>query len=112
MMSCKSKQELLDTVRPRYYKTGRKCVLDELLANISYERRSVIQVLNHPPPSQVRRKQRGKSLYGLRVKAALIQLWRVANCICGKRLVPGMRELMPWKGIRNLPSRTKSAPCT
>ncbi|MBC7262179.1 MAG: transposase family protein [Chloroflexi bacterium] len=97
MMSRKSKQELLDTVRPRYYKAGRKekkRILDELVANTGYERKYIIQVLNHPAPPPVRRKRRGKSRYGLRVKAALIQIWRAANCICGKRLVAGMRDLI------------------
>jgi len=96
-MSRKSKQELLDTVRPRYYKAGRKekkRILDELVANTGYERKYIIQVLNHPAPPQVRRKRRGKSRYGLRVKAALIQIWRAANCICGKRLVAGMQDLI------------------
>ncbi len=42
MMSRKSKQELLDTVRPRYYKAGRKekkRILDELVANTGYQRK-------------------------------------------------------------------------
>ncbi len=42
----------------------------------------------------MRRKRRGKSRYGLRVKAALIQVWRAANGICGKRLVAGMKDLL------------------
>jgi len=97
MMSHKSKQELLDTVRPRYYKAGRKekkRILDELVANTGYHRKHAIHVLNHPAPPGVRRKRRGKSRYGLRVKAALIQVWQAANCICGKRLVPGMRDFV------------------
>lgn len=97
MMSHKSKQELLDAVRPRYYKAGRrekKCILDELVANTGYHRKYAIQVLNHPATPCVRRKRRGKSRYGLRVKAPLIQVWRAANCICGKRLVPAMRDLV------------------
>lgn len=51
-MSRKSKQELFDTVRPRYYQAKRKekkRILDELVANTGYQRKYVIHLLNHPP---------------------------------------------------------------
>ena len=101
MMSHKSKRELLDTVRPRYYKATRpekKRILDEWVAITGYHRKYLIHVLRHPSQSHQRRKRRGKRCYTLPVKAALIQVWRVANCICSKRPVPCMEEFVTALG--------------
>lgn len=97
MMSYRSKRELLDTVRPRYYKATRvekKCMLDELVAITGYHRKYLIHLLKHPSGSRQRRKRRRKRRYTLRVQAALIQVWRAANCICSKRLVPCMEDFV------------------
>jgi len=97
MMSRISRRELVDTVRPRYRKatrTEKTRILDELVANTGYDRKYAIHLLNHPPPARKRRKRRGKSRYTLPVKAALIVVWRAANCICSKRLVPCMEEFV------------------
>jgi len=97
MMSFKGKRELVDTVRPRYYKARRpdkKRILDELVANTGYNRKYAIHLLNHPSQACRRRKRRGKRRYTLPVKAALITVWRAANCICSKRLVPCMEEFV------------------
>lgn len=97
MMSFKGKRELVDTVRPRYYQATRpekKRILDELVANTGYNRKYAIHLINHPAQSRRRRKRRGKRRYTLPVKAALITVWRAANCICSKRLVPFMEEFV------------------
>jgi hypothetical protein len=90
MMSQTSKRELLSAVRPRYTlgnRTAKQHVLDEFVAATGYHRKYAIQLLNHPPqpPAGLRRPRRSK--YTGRVRAALEHVWRVANCICGKRLV-------------------------
>jgi len=97
MMSYKSKQELLDAVRLRYYKSTRpqkRRILDELEAITGYNRKYLIHLLRHPAQAHQRRRRRGKSRYTLPVKAALVQVWRAANCICSKRLVPCMGEFV------------------
>jgi Integrase core domain len=93
MMSHRSRQELLDTVRARYAQAERRdktAILDELVANTGYNRKYAITVLRHPREASVTRKRRGKRRYTLQVQAALITVWRSSNCICGKRLVPCM----------------------
>lgn len=97
MMSYRSKRELLDTVRARYYKATRPektRMLDELVAITGYHRKYLIHLLKHPSESHRRRKRRKKRRYTLRVQTALIQVWRAANCICSKRFVPCMEELV------------------
>lgn len=91
MMSPTSKRELLAALRPRYTlgnRTAKQRVLDELVAATGYHRKYAIYVLNHPPPRRARQRRRGSAKYTGAVVAALTTVWRAANCICGKRLVP------------------------
>jgi len=93
MMSQTSKRELLAAIRPRYTlgnRTEKQLVLDELVATTSYHRKYAIQVLNHPPQRRPSQRHGGPAKYTGPVRAALEQVWRAANCICGKRLVPGL----------------------
>lgn len=94
MMSQKSKRELLTELRPRYRRAGRvekRRILDELVATLGYHRKYAIQVLNHTPKPSSRRRVRRRQYDG-QVAAALVQCWRAANGICGKRLVPILPE--------------------
>jgi hypothetical protein len=94
MMSQTSKRELLAAIRPRYTlgnRTEKQTMLDELVATTGYHRKYAIQVLNHPPKKRRPGLRRGgPTKYSGPVRAALAQVWRAANCICGKRLVPGL----------------------
>ena len=93
MMSQTSKRELLAAIRPRYTlgsRTEKALVLDELVATTGYHRKYAIQVLNHPPKRRPGQRCGGPVKYSGPVRAALAQVWRAANCICGKRLVPGL----------------------
>jgi hypothetical protein len=78
-------------LRPRYHKANRiekQRILDELIATTGYHRKYAIQVLNHLPRRRKRKRGAGQTKYPGPVRVALEQVWRTANCICGKRLVP------------------------
>ena len=78
-------------MRPRYTlgnRTAKRQILDEFVAATGYHRKYAIQLLNHPPKRRARERRPRRAKYGGRVRAALEKVWRVANCICGKRLVP------------------------
>jgi len=97
MMSYQSKRELLDTVRARYHKAGRSektRILGELVAVTDYHRKYLIQLLNDPSEVRQRRRRHRKRRYTLPVQLALVRVWRTANCICSKRLVPCMEEFV------------------
>jgi len=91
MMTIQSRHELLNAARVRYLKGDRatkRRILDELVANTGYHRKYAIQLLRHPPKVRSRPVHRHRpSKYSGDVAAALEQIWRAANCICGKRLV-------------------------
>lgn len=91
MMSQASKDELLAALRPRYRQAGRaekEQILDELIGITGYHRKYAIQMLNHPPRRRKRKRRTGQTKHGGSICAPLEQIWRTANCICGKRLVP------------------------
>ena len=93
MMSQTSKRELLAAIRPRYTlgsRTEKALVPDELVATTGYHRKYAIQVLNHPPGRRTRRRRGGQAKYTEPVRAALEQVWRAANGICSKRLIPSL----------------------
>jgi hypothetical protein len=97
MMSQTSKRELVAELRPRYTlgnRTAKQRILDELVAITGYHRKYAIQLLNHPPKGRTRKRRASQSKYGGRVRAALEKVWRAANCICGKRLVPVLAEFV------------------
>lgn len=98
MMSSKSKQELVRTVSPRYVTaTGKEKarILDEFVVTTGYHRKYALALLNHPPPPRrtpvTRPRQR---TYTPVVGRALVSLWQVAGCICAKRLVPFLPDLI------------------
>ncbi len=113
MMSQTSKRELVTAIRPRYTlgnRTAKQQILDELVATTGYHRKYAIWVLNHPPKRGPGKRRHGAAKYTGRVRAALEQVWRVANCICGKRLVPVLPqyvEALERHGELNLDAETR-----
>ena len=97
MMSIHSKREVLERVVPRYWAVRgveKRRILDEFVAITGYHRKYAIHVLRHPPEPRKGHRRARKRIYGQPVQAALVRLWRIANCICGKRLVPYLPELI------------------
>ena len=97
-MSVLAKRELLVQVAPRYVegcRHQRRVILDEFVAATGYERKYAIRLLNGPvrPPLVVHRRRAPR--YGVAVQDALMVVWRAANGICSKRLVPFLPELVP-----------------
>lgn len=95
-MSQPSKRELVERLHPRYLQASRSektKILDEFVAVTGLHRKSAIRA---PRKGYQRgRERRGrKRTYTGAVVAALVEVWRVCGCICGKRLQSFLPEMV------------------
>lgn len=93
MMSLVSRRELTSVMGPRYRAARRpdkSRLLNEFVAATGYERKYAIAVLNQPAEARPRRPRVNARRYTPQVKDALVKLWRIADGICAKRLVPAL----------------------
>lgn len=97
-MSLDARRELLERVSERYRvaRVGEKTqILNQFLATTGYSRKHAISILNAPRIERRQRRIPRAPRYDERVRQALIQLWKAANRICSKRLIPFLPELIP-----------------
>jgi hypothetical protein len=97
MMSIVSRRELLGALATRYRNSSRSektAMLDEFIQSSGYARKYAIGLLGGPatPPETSPRKRRGAVRYGRGVRDALVAIWYISGCICGKRLVPALED--------------------
>jgi hypothetical protein len=107
----KEKQALADVTGPRYRKAdkaGKTRVLDEFCQSTGYHRKYAIAILRHAGKTQLRqigkqtvnvkitaqaRKKRVyKRFYDEPVQKAVLALWAFFRFVCGKRLIPIIRD--------------------
>ncbi|MBW2209069.1 MAG: DDE-type integrase/transposase/recombinase [Deltaproteobacteria bacterium] len=98
-MSFQSRRELLAQVGPRYREASSKektIILDEFVAATGYARKYAIRLLHEQPAPAVtgKIKRPRERYYGKPTQEALAVAWTAANCICAKRLVPFLPELV------------------
>ncbi len=96
-MSLGSRRELLETTAERYRFATKKqkgVILEEFLATTEYNRKYAIVLLNQPSIEKKKGKRRRRRRYDKQVGQALIRLWKAANRICSKRLVPFLPDLI------------------
>jgi len=97
-MSLKSKNELVEVVRPRYLRASKlekQKILDEFTSATGYHRKHAIRVLKNKVQAQNRLRGKTKTyqrLYGGEVVQALEQIWEIYGHICSKRLQPFLPE--------------------
>lgn len=98
MMSLKSKNELLEVVRPRYLKANKfekQKILDEFTSATGYHRKHAIRVLKNQVQVQNHLKRKTKTyktIYRGEAVKALEQIWEIYGRICSKRLQPFLPE--------------------
>ena len=105
-MSLQSRREWLSRIGGRYRESNRKekqNILDEFVVSAGYGRKYAVTLLNHGARSQeAQLKTRRPRLYDDRVLEALVGVWRAANRICSKRLVPFLPEFVPARWWHHL----------
>ena len=97
MMSHRSKQELLEAIRPRYRrakKTEKQHILDEFVAATLYHRKYAIRVLNQAGGRKHPKKRGRQKVYQGEVVIVLEQIWEICGQICSKRLHPFLPEML------------------
>src|SRR5882724_6787237 len=103
-MSKELKRDWLPKLQKRYAgrnREGKSRMLDDLCADYEYERKYAIKLLcgGLPPPSG--RVHPGPELkYGL-IEPVVKQVWLTAEQPCGKRLVPILRQWLPFYELRH-----------
>src|SRR5215475_12443049 len=101
LMSLLSRRELLRSITQRYRAAGRKDkqrILDEFVEATGYHRKYAVALLNQTaesPLTTARKPRHQKRRYSDDVKAALLAIWKAANRLCSKRLVPFLPEFIP-----------------
>ena len=103
-MSLRARRELLESTAPRYRKASKAekgGILDEFAAATGYHRKYAIALLGRDPrkpagrrPSRGPRPGRRSRRCTPEVRASLERVWKAANRICSKRLVPFLPQLV------------------
>ena len=102
-MSLPARRELLASTAPRYAKANKKLkqtILDEFTASTGYHRKYAIGLLKHYNSKTAKTKRRRAPRqsqprqYTEDVQQALVTVWKAANRICSKRLVPFLPEFI------------------
>jgi len=114
MMSHRSKQELLEAIRPRYRrakKVEKQHILDEFVAATLYHRKHAIRVLNQAGGRKHPKKCGRQKVYQGEVVIVLEQIWEICGQICSKRLhpfLPEMVKILERTGQLYIPAETKA----
>jgi hypothetical protein len=100
-MSLPARRELLTSTAPRYAKASKKqkqTILDAFTAATGYHRKYAISLLKNYDPKKTSRRRKPRQTkprpYTADVQQALVTVWKAANRICSKRLVPFLTDFV------------------
>jgi hypothetical protein len=96
-LSYQARHELVERMAPAYREASRSqkmLLLDTFVALTGYVRKYAMWLLNHPVESRPSIPHVRPVHYGPEVEDALYQVWRAANKICAKRLIPFLPTLI------------------
>lgn len=92
IMSNKSKEQYLESCRARYpsrNRAGKSKMIDEVCDTLGWNRKHTIKALNGQVSLGQKAKKRGsKPTYLEAEKAVIVELWKLSEQPCGKRLKP------------------------
>jgi hypothetical protein len=100
----KEKQAVIRAMQERYQKASKKqkqSLLNECCLLTGYHRAYASHLLNQAPaprkasPTKAAPRKPAACYYDDKVKAALLRIWLILDCLCGKRLQPILREIIP-----------------
>jgi hypothetical protein len=105
-LTMKERQSVIAVMQERYQKAGKKLkhqILDECCRLTGYNRAYASHLLCHYKRARARKgkaqspsgKKSVAPYYDKKVKQALVIIWMIMDCICGKRLQPILNEIIP-----------------
>lgn len=106
-LTMKEKQSVIAVMQARYRKARKQLkrqILDECCQLTGYHRAYASHLLNHYQPARKAEKKAPPRAadkptptpyYDQPVRQALIKIWMIMDCICGKRLQPILGEIIP-----------------
>lgn len=106
-LTMKEKKSVIAVLQEKYRKARKKLkrqILDECCRLTGYNRAYASHLLCHYKLALKRKKKaQGQApdkkvmtpCYDGKVKQALVKIWMIMDCICGKRLQPILREIIP-----------------
>jgi hypothetical protein len=98
-MSQELKTDWLPKLRARYARRGREAksvMLDELCQDYHYERKYAIKLLGDSLPRPTGKGHPGRAPQYALIEPIVRQMWRSSEQPCGKRLVPILRQWLPY----------------
>ncbi len=94
-MSLNARHELIEVTAPRYQQGNRlekQQILNEFVQATGYHRKYAITILGKWVPKSRSARKKSPRIRSMRydesVYKALVIIWKAANCICSKRIVP------------------------
>jgi len=96
-MSLRSCRELLNRLIPRYRVSTWKekgLILDEFVSGTGYDRKHSVKLMNRGIRVDISRKRMPPRRYTEPVRLALITVWKAANRICSRRLMPFLPDFV------------------
>ncbi len=106
-LTMNEKQSVIKAMQERYQRASKKRkqhILNECCLATGYNRAYASHLLNHyqpaaksqkKAPSQSSLQRTVRRFYDEKVKQALMPIWVMMDCICGKRLQPILPEIIP-----------------
>jgi hypothetical protein len=98
-LTMKEKKAVIKEIAKRYQKARKKekgRILDEFTKLTNYARCYASYVLgNRDTKTTLNMKKKRKRVYGYKVFTALKSIWIICGRICGKRLAPYLKEIVP-----------------
>lgn len=97
-MSKKSRKELLESLRPGYTTSSgasKQKILDAFVTATGCTRKHAIVLFGAKIQEKPKARRPRPKFYDATVTDSLKKIWEAAGCICSKRLIPFMPELIP-----------------
>lgn len=97
-MSKRARNELLESLKPKYNNANyasKQRILDAFVTATGCNRKHAIVIFSETKKEKQKKRNGRRKIYDASVIESLKKIWEAAGCICSKRLVPFLPDLIP-----------------